>query len=91
MSNVFQDFNLSSLNPTMIQNVMKMYNYVMNHMDSIKTIIASDPDFKSQEAIDLINEFGAIKYPELSYLDRQKAVKQDLESIVLELKKNIQL
>lgn len=74
-----------------IQNVMKMYTYVISNLNKIKVIITSDPEFKSQDSIDLINEFGRIKYPELSYLDRQEAVKRDLSSIIPELKKNLNL
>ena len=39
----------------------------------------------------IINEFGKIKYPELSYLDRQGAVKKDLNNIIPELRKNLNL
>jgi hypothetical protein len=74
-----------------IQNVMKMYTYVISNLNKIKVIITSDPEFKSQDSIEFINEFGKIKYPELSYLDRQEAVKKDLSSIIPELRKNLNL
>lgn len=62
-----------------MQNVLVMYSYVMNNLNKIKTIIISDP------------EFGKIKYSELSYLDRQGAVKKDLNNIIPELRKNLNL
>ena len=74
-----------------IQNVMKIYTYVISNLNKIKVIITSDPEFKSQDSIEFINEFGKIKYPELSYLDRQEAVKKDLSSIIPELIKNLNL
>ena len=74
-----------------MQNVLVMYSYVMNNLNKIKTIIISDPEFKSQDSIEIINEFGKIKYPELSYLDRQGAVKKDLNNIIPELRKNLNL
>ena len=78
-----------------IQNVMKIYTcdgiiYLMDKI-KIKTIIISDPEFKSQDSIEFIDEFGKIKYPELSYLDRQGAVKKDLNNIIPELRKNLNL
>lgn len=74
-----------------MQNVLVMYSYVMNNLNKIKTIIISDPKFKSQDSIEFIDEFGKIKYPELSYLDRQGAVKKDLNNIIPELRKNLNL
>ena len=74
-----------------IQNVMKIYTYVISNLNKIKTIIISDPEFKSQDSIEFIDEFGKIKYPELSYLDRQEAVKKDLNNIIPELRKNLNL
>lgn len=74
-----------------MQNVLVMYSYVMNNLNKIKAIIISDPEFKSQDSIEFINEFGKIKYPELSYLDRQGAVKKDLNNIIPELRKNLNL
>lgn len=74
-----------------IQNVMKIYTYVISNLNKIKVIITSDPEFRSQDSIEFINEFGKIKYPELSYLDRQEAVKKDLSSIIPELRKNLNL
>lgn len=74
-----------------MQNVLVMYSYVMNNLNKIKTIIISDPEFKSQDSIEFIDEFGKIKYPELPYLDRQGAVKKDLNNIIPELRKNLNL
>lgn len=74
-----------------MQNVLVMYSYVMNNLNKIKVIITSDPEFKSQDSIEFIDEFGKIKYPELSYLDRQGAVKKDLNNIIPELRKNLNL
>ena len=74
-----------------IQNVMKIYTYVISNLNKIKVIITSDPEFRSQDSIEFINEFGKIKYPELSYLDRQGAVKKDLNIIIPELRKNLNL
>jgi hypothetical protein len=74
-----------------IQNVMKIYTYVISNLNKIKVIITSDPEFRSQDSIEFINEFGKIKYPELSYLDRQGAVKKDLNNIIPELRKNLNL
>lgn len=74
-----------------IQNVMKIYTYVISNLNKIKTIIISDPEFKSRDSIEFIDEFGKIKYPELSYLDRQGAVKKDLNNIIPELRKNLNL
>lgn len=74
-----------------IQDVMKIYTYVISNLNKIKTIIISDPEFKSQDSIEFIDEFGKIKYPELSYLDRQGAVKKDLNNIIPELRKNLNL
>ena len=74
-----------------IQNVMKIYTYVISNLNKIKTIIISDPEFKSQDSIEFIDEFGKIKYPELSYLNRQGAVKKDLNNIIPELRKNLNL
>lgn len=74
-----------------MQNVLVMYSYVMNNLNKIKTIIISDPEFKSQDSIEFIDEFGKIKYLELSYLDRQGAVKKDLNNIIPELRKNLNL
>ena len=74
-----------------IQNVMKIYTYVISNLNKIKTIIISDPEFKSQDSIEFIDEFGKTKYPELSYLDRQGAVKKDLNNIIPELRKNLNL
>ena len=74
-----------------MQNVLVMHSYVMNNLNKIKTIIISDPEFKSQDSIEFIDEFGKIKYPELSYLDRQGAVKKDLNNIIPELRKNLNL
>lgn len=62
-----------------IQNVMKIYTYVISNLNKIKTIIISDPEFKSQDSIEFINEFGKIKYPELSYLDRQGGCEEGFE------------
>lgn len=31
-----------------MQNVLVMYSYVMNNLNKIKTIIISDPEFKSR-------------------------------------------
>ena len=75
----------------LMQNVLVMYSYVMNNLNKIKTIIISDPEFKSQDSIEFIDKFGKIKYPELSYLDRQGAVKKDLNNIIPELRKNLNL
>lgn len=74
-----------------MQNVLVMYSYVMNNLNKIKTIIISDPEFKSRDSIEFIDEFGKIKYPELLYLDRQGAVKKDLNNIIPELRKNLNL
>lgn len=74
-----------------MQNILVMYSYIMNNLNKIKTIIISDPEFKSQDSIEFIDEFGKIKYPELSYLDRQEAVKKDLNNIIPELRKNLNL
>ena len=74
-----------------MQNVLVMYSYVMNNLNKIKTIIISDPEFKSQDSIEFIDAFGKIKYPELSYLDRQGAVKKDLNNIIPKLRKNLNL
>lgn len=74
-----------------IQNVMKIYTYVISNLNKIKVIITSDPEFRSQDSIEFINEFGKIKYPELSHLDRQGAVKKDLNNIIPELRKNLNL
>lgn len=74
-----------------MQNVLVMYSYVMNNLNKIKTIIISDPEFKSQDSLEFIDEFRKIKYPELSYLDRQGAVKKDLNNIIPELRKNLNL
>lgn len=74
-----------------MQNVLVMYSYIMNNLNKIKTIIISDPEFKSQDSIEFIDEFGKIKYSELSYLDRQEAVKKDLNNIIPELRKNLNL
>lgn len=79
------------MDTAIIQNVMKIYTYVISNLNKIKTIIISDPEFKSQDSIEFINEFGKIKYPELSYLDRQGAVKKDLNNIIPELRKNLNL
>lgn len=79
------------MDATTIQNVMKIYTYVISNLNKIKTIIISDPEFKSQDSIEFIDEFGKIKYPELSYLDRQGAVKKDLNNIIPELRKNLNL
>ena len=74
-----------------IQNVMKIYTYVISNLNKIKVIITSDPEFRSQDSIEFIDEFGKIKYPELSYLDRQGSVKKDLNNIIPELRKNLNL
>lgn len=79
------------MNGNIMQNVLVMYSYIMNNLNKIKTIIISDPEFKSQDSIEFIDEFEKIKYPELSYLDRQKAVKKDLNNIIPELRKNLNL
>lgn len=79
------------MNGNIMRNVLVMYSYVMNNLNKIKTIIISDPEFKSQDSIEFIDEFGKIKYPELSYLDRQGAVKKDLNNIIPELRKNLNL
>jgi hypothetical protein len=79
------------MNGNIMQNILEMYSYIMNNLNKIKTIIISDPEFKSQDSIEFIDEFGKIKYPELSYLDRQEAVKKDLNNIIPELRKNLNL
>ena len=79
------------MDDNIMQNVLVMYSYVMNNLNKIKTIIISDPEFKSQDSIEFIDEFRKIKYPELSYLDRQGAVKKDLNNIIPELRKNLNL
>lgn len=73
-----------------MQNVLVMYSYVMNNLNKIKTIIISDLNL-NLDSIEFIDEFGKIKYPELSYLDRQGAVKKDLNNIIPELRKNLNL
>lgn len=79
------------MDDNIMQNVLVMYSYIMNNLNKIKTIIISDPEFKSQDSIEFIDEFGKIKYLELSYLDRQEAVKKDLNNIIPELRKNLNL
>lgn len=79
------------MNGNIMQNILVMYSYIMNNLNKIKTIIISDPEFKSQDSIEFIDEFRKIKYPELSYLDRQEAVKKDLNNIIPELRKNLNL
>ena len=79
------------MNGNIMQNILEMYSYIMNNLNKIKTIIISDTEFKSQDSIEFIDEFGKIKYPELSYLDRQEAVKKDLNNIIPELRKNLNL
>ena len=79
------------MNGNIMQNILVMYSYIMNNLNKIKTIIISDPEFKSQDSIEFIDEFGKIKYLELSYLDRQEAVKKDLNNIIPELRKNLNL
>ena len=50
------------MDDNIMQNVLVMYSYVMNNLNKIKTIIISDPEFKSQDSIEFIDEFGKIKY-----------------------------
>lgn len=84
--NQLNNFDLSSLSPSAIQDIVKMAKYIQDNMDKVKKLIITDPEFKTQESLDIINEFGAIKYPNKSYLDRQNLVREELKEIMPALK-----
>ena len=82
----FGKFDLSQFNPTVKQNAFKMLKYIQGYMQSIQKVIQEDPDLTSPEATQLINELGAIKYPNKSYLDRQKIIKKEMQELLPEFK-----
>lgn len=65
----FGNFDFSQFDPRVIQNALKMLNYIQNNMQSMQKILSEDPDLTSPEATQIVNELGAIKYPNKSYLD----------------------
>lgn len=74
----FGNFDFSQFDPRVIQNALKMLNYIQNNMQSMQKILSEDPDLTSPEATQIVNELGAIKYPNKSYLDRQRIVIKEL-------------
>lgn len=87
----FENFNFSQFNPSVIQNAMKMLNYMQGNMQTIQKVISEDPNLTSPEATKIINDLGEIKYPNKSYLDRQKLVKQEIEELLPGLKSQLKL
>lgn len=84
----FGNFDFSQFDPRVIQNALKMLNYIQNNMQSMQKILSEDPDLTSPEATQIVNELGAIKYPNKSYLDRQRIVKEELKELLQNLEKN---
>lgn len=87
----FGNFDFSQFNPTIIQNAFKMLNYIQGNMQNIQKVIQEDPDLTSPEATQLINELGAIKYPNKSYLDRQKIIKKEMQELLPEFKDKLNI
>ena len=82
----FGNFDFSQFDPRVIQNALKMLNYIQNNMQSMQKILSEDPDLTSPEATQIVNELGAIKYPNKSYLDRQKIIKKEMQELLPEFK-----
>ena len=85
----FGNFDFSQFDPRVIQNALKMLNYIQNNMQSMQKILSEDPDLKSPEATQIVNELGAIKYPNKSYLDRQRIVKEELKELLPEFREKL--
>lgn len=85
----FGNFDFSQFDPRVIQNALKMLNYIQNNMQSMQKILSEDPDLTSTEATQIVNELGAIKYPNKSYLDRQRIVKEELKELLPEFREKL--
>lgn len=85
----FGNFDFSQFDPRVIQNTLKMLNYIQNNMQSMQKILSEDPDLTSPEATQIVNELGAIKYPNKSYLDRQRIVKEELKELLPEFREKL--
>jgi hypothetical protein len=85
----FGNFDFSQFDPRVIQNALKMLNYIQNNMQSMQKILSEDPDLTSPEATQIVNELGAIKYPNKSYLDRQRIVKEELKELLPEFREKL--
>ena len=85
----FGNFDFSQFDPRVIQNALKMLNYIQNNMQSMQKILTEDPDLTSPEATQIVNELGAIKYPNKSYLDRQRIVKEELKELLPEFREKL--
>ena len=85
----FGNFDFSQFDPRVIQNALKMLNYIQNNMQSMQKILSEDPDLTSPEATQIVNELGAIKYPNKSYLDRQRIVNEELKELLPEFREKL--
>lgn len=85
----FGNFDFSQFDPRVIQNALKMLNYIQNNMQSMQKILSEDPDLTSPEATQIVNELGAIKYPNKSYLDRQRIAKEELKELLPEFREKL--
>ena len=85
----FGNFDFSQFDPRVIQNALKMLNYIQNNMQSMQKILSEDPDLTSPEATQIVNELGAIKYPNKSYLDRQRIVTEELKELLPEFREKL--
>lgn len=85
----FGNFDFSQFDPRVIQNALKMLNYIQGNMQSIQKVLSEDPDLTSTEATQIVNELGAIKYPNKSYLDRQRIVKEELKELLPEFREKL--
>lgn len=85
----FGNFDFSQFDPRVIQNALKMLNYIQNNMQSMQKILSEDPDLTSPEATQIVNELGTIKYPNKSYLDRQRIVKEELKELLPEFREKL--
>lgn len=85
----FGNFDFSQFDPRVVQNALKMLNYIQNNMQSMQKILSEDPDLTSPEATQIVNELGAIKYPNKSYLDRQRIVKEELKELLPEFREKL--
>ena len=80
------NINFSQFNPSVIQNTFKILNYIQGNIKDIQKVIQEDPNLTSPEAIRLLDELGAIKYQNKSYLDRQNIVRKEIQDLLPEFK-----
>lgn len=86
MYNIFKTIKIKNIKSEDIILYSKLYDFVIKNINEIRSIFIKDPNYKTQDSLNIIDKLGEIKYPELSLLDRRNKIKFELDSIINELK-----